>query len=226
MEMRNKISFGRWEAATLLINLICTKIFLFFNRMTVEDAGNAGWIMTIYICLLALIMLVFLTKLLKRFEGRDILDIAEIAGGRPLKILSGLIITGVLLFLTVNVLREFSEEMKVVSLPSSPLSYIMLFFICGIIAGSFLGIESIVRYNAIIVPIIAFGYILILLGVTPKIDISNIYPILGYGADDIFLKGFLRVSVFGELLILFLLPPFLGNRKNLKEAGYSAIGIS
>jgi spore germination protein (amino acid permease) len=128
--------------------------------------------------------------------------------------------------LNVNVLREFSEEMKVVSLPSSPLSYVMFFFILGIVAGSFLGIESIMRYNAIIVPVIAAGYIVILLGIIPKLDISNIYPILGLGADDIFIKGFFRVSVFGELIVFFLLPPFIGNNRKTKAVGFTALGFS
>lgn len=226
MQMQNRISFGRWEAVTLLINLICTKIFLYFIRMTVEDAGTAGWIMTVYISLVALIMYIVLIKLYKKFEGKDILDIAEIAGGKPLKIFAGLIISAVLFYLSAAVLREFSEDMKVVSLPTSPLSYIMIFFIIGVVAGSYLGIEAILRYHAIIVPVIAAGYIVILLGVIPQMDLTNLLPVLGNGSYDIFGKGFFRVSVFGELLVLFLLPPFLGSYKNVRAVGYAAIGFS
>lgn len=224
--MQNKISFGKWESVALLINLICTKVFLYFPRMVVEDAGSAGWIMTIYICLLAFILMFFLNRLYGKFEGKDIIDITEIAGGRILKLITGLIISGALLALTVNVIREFSEEMKVVSLTLSPLSYIMIFFIIGMVIGSFLGIESIVRYNAIMVPVIAVGYILILLGAVPEIEITNIYPILGYGADEAFIKGFSRVSVFGELMVIFLLPPFTGSNKELRRAGWLALGFS
>ena len=224
--MQNRISFGKWEAVTLLVNLICTKNFLYYTRMTVEDAGTAGWIMSIYIGLLALIMFVVQIKLFKKFENRDILDIAEIAGGKPIKIITGLVISGTLFFLCAAVLREFSEEMKVVSLPTSPLSYIMIFFIIGIIIGSFLGIESIVRYHAIVVPVIAAGFIAIMLGVVPQMDFTNLLPILGNGPYDVFGKGFFRVSVFGELLVLFLLPPFLGGYKNVRSVGYIAIVLS
>lgn len=226
MQMQNKISFGRWEAVTLLINLICTKLFLYFARMTVEDAGTAGWIMTVYISLLALIMYVVLIKLFKKYEGKDILDIAEIAGGKLFKIIAGLVVSGSLFYLTSVVLREFSEDMKVVSLPVSPLSYIMIFFIIGVVAASYLGVEAILRYHAIVVPVIAAGFILILLGAIPKMDYTNILPVLGNGADSIFGKGFFRVSVFGELMVLFLLPPFLGGYKNVKVVGYVAIGFS
>ncbi len=226
MQMQNRISFGRWEATALLINLICTKLFLFFTRMTVEDAGNAGWIMTIYISLLAFVMFAVLLKLLKRFEGKDLLDIAEYAGGKWLKIIAGLVVSAILFYLTVMVLREFTEEMKVVSLPFSPLSYVMMFFLSGIIIGSFLGMEAIVRFHAIIVPVITAGYIAILIGVIPRMDFTNLLPIFGTGPNNIFGKGFFKVSVFGELFILFLLPPFLKNYKNVRSTGYVTIAVS
>ncbi|MEN6313011.1 MAG: endospore germination permease [Clostridiaceae bacterium] len=226
MKMQNKVSFGRWEAVTLLINLISTKLFLYFARMTVEDAGTAGWIMTIYICLVTAIVYMALISLFKKFDGKDILDIAEYTGGKPLKIFTGLLITSVLFYSTTAVLREFSEDMKVVSLPSSPLSYIIIFFIIGVVAGSYLGIEAILRYHAIIVPIIATGYIFILLGAIPQMDLTNILPILGNGLNSIFMKGFFRISVFGELMIIFLLPPFLGSYKNVRSVGYISIAFS
>lgn len=226
MQMHNKISFGKWEAVTLLLNLICTKLFLYFVRLTVEDAGTAGWIMTVYVSLLTLVIYIILIKLYRKFEGKDILDIAAFAGGKPLGIVTGLGISGVLFYSSTTVLREFSEDMKVVSLPTSPLSYIMIFFIIGVVAGCFLGIEAILRYHAIIVPVIATGYIIILLGVIPQMELTNILPLMGNGAYNIFGKGILRVSVFGELLVLFLLPPFLGSYKNVRSVGYIAIGFS
>ncbi len=224
--MENKIRFGRWEAITLLINLLCTKIFLYYNRMTVEDAGTAGWLLSAVSSLSALVMLIVLLRLYKRFGDSDILDIAEIGGGKTLKILTGAVITAGLFFLTVIVIRKFTEDMKIVSLPVSPLSYVMFFFIIGIVTASFFGIEAILRYHAIVVPVIASGYILILLGVIPEIDISNMLPVLGTGIEDIVKKGFIRSSIFGELIVLFLLPPFLGSYSKVRSAGFIAFAFS
>ena len=86
-------------------------------------------------------------------------------------------------------MRKFSEDIKIISLPTSPLSYVMFFFIAGMVTASFLGVESIVRHNAIITPIIAAGYVLILLGAIPRADLTNLMPILGTGLKDIVLKG-------------------------------------
>lgn len=224
--MQNRIKFGKWEAVALLINSICTKIFLYYTRMTVEEAGSAGWILSIYIGIVTLVIFTLLIKLYKRFDGRDILEVSEICGGKVLRVFTGLIIAGVLFYLTVITLREFSEDMKVISLPISPLSFVMIFFIGGVVIGSFLGLEPIARYHAILVPIIAVAYLLILIGTIKIMDVSNLYPILGTGPSNIFGKGFFRISVFGELLLLFLMTPYIGSYKYIKRVGYITIAVS
>lgn len=226
MQMQNKIKFGKWEAITLLINLICTKIFLFYPRMTVEDAGTAGWIISIFSSVITFILFFIFMKLHTRFENKDIVDIAEHLGGKPLKIIIGMIIAGIALLLVIIVIREYSEDMKVISLPLSPLSFIMIFFIVGTVLGSMLGLEAIVRLNAIVVPVISVAYIVILLGVIPQMELNNIFPILGTGMRNILGNGLFRVSVFAELLAIFLLPPFLGDNKKVRGTGYIALGIS
>jgi spore germination protein (amino acid permease) len=225
LRMENRIRFGRWEAVTLLINIVCTKIFLYYNRMTAEDAGTAGWLLAIFSCLSAFIMFLVLLRLYKKFGDSDILDIAQIGGGKLLKLLTGLVITATLFFLTVVVIRKFSEDMKIVSLPVSPISYVMFFFITGIVIACFFGLEAILRYHAIVVPIIAIGYILILLGAIPRIEISNMLPVFGTGIKDIVKKGFIRSSVFCELIVLFLIPPFLGSYSKLRSAGLIAFAF-
>ena len=226
MQMQHKIKFGRWESIALILNLICTKIFLYFNRLTVEDAGTAGWLMTVFTCAVTLLAYSLLIWMYKKFEGKDILDIAGIAGGKILKAITGFALGGVLVVLAALTMREYSEDIKIISLPTSPLSYVMFFFIAGMVTASYLGVESIVRHNAIITPIIAAGYVLILLGAIPRADLTNLMPILGTGLKDIVLKGLYRTSIFVELIVLFMLPPFLGSYKEVRSVGFISIGLS
>jgi len=226
MQMQHKIKFGRWESIALILNLICTKIFLYFNRLTVEDAGTAGWLMTVFTCAVTLLAYSLLIWMYKKFEGKDILDIAGIAGGKILKAITGFALGGVLVVLAALTMRKYSEDIKIISLPTSPLSYVMFFFIAGMVTASYLGVESIVRHNAIITPIIAAGYVLILLGAIPRADLTNLMPILGTGLKDIVLKGLYRTSIFVELIVLFMLPPFLGSYKEVRSVGFISIGLS
>ncbi len=222
----SSIKFGKWEATTLLINLICTKIFLNYPRTTAEDAGTAGWILTIYISLICIVFLFFVFKLYSKFEGKDLLDISEYVGGKVGKIICGTIIIAFFLYITSVILREFAENMKVISFDTTPISVIMVFFLIGIVLSAYFGLETIVRINVIMVPIISIGFLLIIIAVLPFSDISNLFPILGTGTYNIFIKSLLKISTYSDLLVLFLIVPFIGGNETFKKIGYTAIGIS
>lgn len=224
--MHRKIVFGKWEATWLVANMITTKILLNFGRALEETAGSAAWILSIYLFILASIGLFFILKLFKRFPGKDIIDISSEIGGLPLRVITGILVLSTLMFLNFIYLREFSEQMKVVALTVSPLSYVMLFFTVGITAACFLGIEALSRLYAVGLPILAISFVIVGLMSIKYWDFSNALPILGLGLDKILVSGFLNISSYMELIFLFLLPPFLISFKEFKTAGYRALIIS
>ena len=224
--MKNKILFGNWEAVALLVNLICTKLFLDFPRTVAEQAGTASWILLLYISLLAFLGFFIISKLYEKFEGKDILDICQESFGQIGKIIIGIILLAFLIFITSIVLREYSEDMKIVAFIASPISFVNLFFLLTMIVGAYFGIEAIVRFHAVTVPIIVVGSIIIMVGVMPYADYTNVLPILGNGINEIFIKGFVKVSIYSEILILFLIVPYIKTNKNFKLVGYTSLGIS
>lgn len=226
MKTKSKIAFGRWEATALLVNLISTQIFLGFPRIMAETAGPASWILILYVTGLALICFTIIARLYSGFEGMDLIDIGQYFGGSPGRVIVGSILLAYLLFIISLVLREFAEDMKAIALPVSPVSYVILYFMAGMIVGAYLGIEAIVRFCAIVVPIIIFGFLFIMLGVMPFYDLTSLLPIFGNGLETIFGSGSLRLSIYSAVALLFLLPPFIKTQKNLKKVGYLSIGIS
>ena len=224
--MQNKIVFGKWEAATVIINVICTKVFLNFPRKVAEDAGTAGWLMTIYVSILVFLAFFIIARLYARFEGKDLIDIGEHIGGSIGRILVGSIVIVFLLYMTTMYLREFGENMKVINFTVSPLSFVAIFFVVGMVVAAYVGLEAIVRFHAIAVPIIATGFLTIIVAVLPLANFVNITPILGTGAHEIFVSGFFKISLYGELLLLFLLIPFLQTHDNFTKTGYTALGFS
>jgi len=224
--MENKIIFGNREVITVLINVISTKIFLNYPRMATEQGGTAGWIFTLYITLLAFLGFYIIQKLYKPVEGMDLIDIGEYAGGGIVRILVGTVVVVFLTYFTTVYLRTFSEDMKLVALTNSPLSFVELFFLVCMIVGAYFGLEAIVRLHAIAVPVIAVGFIIIVLGASNYIDFSELFPIMGDGPSKIFVGGALKVSVYAELLLLFLMAPYIKTNKNFKFSGYWALAIS
>lgn len=224
--MKDKITFGRFEAICITITYLSTQLFLNLPRMMMETAWTAAWILTVYVSVLAFVLFVVIAKLYKQFEGKDLLDLGEHIGGNTGRIIVGIIVFSFFLYIAPTLLREFSEDMKIIALPQSPLSFVSLFFLAGMIVAAYLGLEAIIRYSAIIVPIIAAGYLLIIAGSVQYLDISRITPWLGSGPYEIFIKGMPRVSVFAGVILVYLLFPYIRTYRNFKTVGYASIGLS
>ena len=224
--MENKITFGRFEATCITLTLLSTQLFLNLPRLMMEIAWTAGWILTIYITVVSFFLFMVIAKLYERFEGKDLLYLGEYIGGSTGRIIVGLIVTAFLLYITPIILREFSENMKIIALPQTPLSFVMFFFLAGMVVAAYLGIEAIVRYSAVVVPIVAIGYLAIIAGSIQYFDVSRITPVLGKGPYAIFVEGLPRISVFAGIINVFLIFPFIKTNKNFKTVGYAGIIMS
>lgn len=224
--MNRKSVFGVWEATCFLITVICTQLFLSLPRVLAESAETAGWILVLYAGILSIIGFTIMQMLYKRFEGKDILDVSEIALGNVGRVLFGLLFNGYLIFIISVVLREFSEDMKIISLNRSPISFISLFFIVGMVSGAYFGIENIVRFGAIAVPVISLGFVFILISSWKFIDWVDITPILGSGAYDLFVKGIPRISIYSGIIGPFLLGSYIKSHKNFKKICYTSLIFS
>ena len=189
----------------------------------VEIAGPAGWILCIYITLLVLLIFYVIARLYKPFEGLDTMDMGEVVGGTVGRVIVGCILIIFSTFILSMILREFGENMKVIALTVSPISFVQGLFLLGMVVGAYKGIEAIMRLHAIIVPIITVGMITIVVGVSPYIKFENLTPILGSGAYQIFGQGFFRIASFSALQILFFFFPFIKSYQEFKRIGYASI---
>lgn len=224
--MNKEIRFGVWEASALVINSMIVQVFVSYPRSMINVSGTAAWITAIYVAMLAYLGFLIIQGLYKNFEGKDILEVSEIAGGKILKVVVGFLI--ILQFLSVIsiTIREFGEDLKVVTFPVSPISYIIIFFLIGMVIAALLGIESIVRLNVLAIPVVIAGSLIIVAGIMSNVHLYNITPIWGTGFKDIFLTGSFKISSYSAITILFLIVPFIKTHRNLKRAGTSIILIS
>lgn len=221
--MSNKITFGKMETTAILMNSMGLPLFLGFARTMTEMAGTAGWILCIYITLVACFFFYIISRLYKPFTGMDPVDLGGYVGGTVGRILVGSILLVHITYISAMVLREFGEYMKLVAFTVSPISFVLLFFLVGMAAGTYKGIEAIARSHAIMVPIIAGGVIIIMISVAPQLNVLNVLPVLGSGPEAIFEKGFFKVSSFSALLNLFILFPFIKSYDDFKFSGYAGL---
>lgn len=211
------------ELTSILINAIHTKMLLTYPRAVVMNSGNAAWIQLLYNFVVAS-ALFFITITIYRGK-KSVIEIAEAFGGRTLRIITGVVIFAALTLNFVNVIRIFPETIKIVLLQDARLEFITAIFILAIILGAYAGIESIARIHYLFLPIAAVMFLVFITMLLPYYDFDNIMPILGNGARSIFMSGFNSISLFSDMLLLYVLIPNTQNLDEAKQSGTKAILI-
>ncbi|NLX76005.1 MAG: endospore germination permease [Clostridiaceae bacterium] len=224
--MDRKTEIGNFEAACILLNMISSKIILDFPRTVSEDAGSAAWLMVLLDSVVVYLLFLVISRLYRKFAGNDLLDVSEAAFGETGRIIAGIIFLIQFMYITHVVLRQFAEDIKVISLASTPVSVVILLFCAGMIVGAYLGIEAISRLHVIAIPLLAAAFLLILLFNIPRYDISKISPWLGLGIGAILKNGVINLSYFSELAALFFLMPFLKKKNSFGGVGRYGIFFS
>ncbi len=224
--MPAKIKIGRFETTCLLINFICAKLFLNLPEEMANGSGTAGWLEILYVSVLALIYFWIFSLIYKGFEGKDILDISYLSFGDMGRIIAGLVFALPGLYIVGMIIREFAEDMKIISFPNTPTQILIFIFSIGAFVGAYLGIEAIVRVHALLVPIIIVVFISIIILAIPMYDTSKLMPLFGNGVKAIFFEGTKSISYFSELIVLFVLASLLKNKGDFKSTGFMGILIS
>ena len=226
-ELIKEGKFGPQEAISLITIIIVTGGVCFTSPSSVAGyVGTAAWYMTLISAATAALGFTFVYLLLKRFPGKNIVEIFEITLGRFL----GFIFSGLLLALFLlspaTILREFTEVSKVYVFPLSPPSYIMGLFIIGVMLLGILGLETQARFSRLVAPILLVTFVVGLILASQNYDLYKLTPILGYGIKRTIYHGLTRSSVYGYAVILAVIASSLQGTKHIKKIGYISIVAS
>ena len=203
----SKLSFKGFDCSCIIINLLTYRLFTRIPTLFPKTAGaaaalSAAFSAALFFGLAALIILAFL-----HLPKINILDAAESVLGVFGRRIVALII---LLYLSVSAivaLGEFSELTKLISFPTAPTAFCALFFIIAAIVGAFGGFSAISRLHRIFVPITVFVLFVIIISTLWNGDFSNLFPVLGRGAESVFGKGISGIIMYTDLCLLFLISP-------------------
>lgn len=224
--MEKNFSIGEKELECILINAIFSKMLFSYPRSLVEMSGNAAWIQVIFVSLISCLYYFFLIWLYKNAEMMSITQLCRQLGGKPLLTVVGTVLWIVLLINLSFIMRALPESLKTVVLPLTPLRLILLMSAVCIAFGSFFGLFSIARIHSVFVPVSVFFLFIMFLLLLPETESSNIFPILGKGTYNIFIGGLPFVSLFSDMILLFILLPQCESYVVVKKASKKALIIS
>ncbi|HEX2925975.1 MAG TPA: endospore germination permease [Ruminiclostridium sp.] len=168
------------------------------------DAKNDAWISGIISILMFMPMLLIYSRILSLFPGRDLYDILDIAFGKIIGKIIGIVYIWYAFHLGALVLRNFGEFINTIAMPETPI--IVSMFCLGLVCiiGVRLGIEVLGRTTTYFVPIIFFILVLVdILGI-PQLHLNYLKPFLSNGLIPILKGGFSAFSFPFAETVLFL----------------------
>lgn len=223
--MQNKPAVGFWEAVTVGTVFISAKLFLSYQVILYHMAGSAAWAVPILESAIAAAALLLIATVLNQHPGKSIVEISEEMVGPYLNITLSAIFAVTLLLITGLVLRQFSERAVTGLYPNTPISFVALFFLAGMVIVNYLGFETIARVAVLSTPVMVLGLGVIIGLSIPFWSSGALFPLLGHGAAGIMRGTLSQTGFFTELFILGIVAPFLPAGK-LRPIGLWTIGLS
>ena len=206
-----KIGFG--EALCILIIVTLSHLILTLPKAIIQSQGSSSILNIMYVSIIVLIIIFFITKLYKNFRGKDILDISSFLLGRWFKFIIGLAFIAYYIFAASLLVSNTSENLKTMYFHNTPISFIVLFILLAAGFINKLGPKAVIKCNLIIVPPIIVILVLIFLANSRNLSFTQIFPILGYGAKNTFVNGLSNIYAFSSISFLFLIMPLLKDYK-------------
>lgn len=225
-KMSSEEKIGYYEVLSLLIITISAKIFLSFPRNMALLGEAAGWIIVFLSGIYSLVGYFFLSALLKKYPGKNIIQIAhQISGGICGKLI------GVALFLfflaiTSLYLRQFAESFILAILPRTPISVITLLFLILLVYATLLGIETLSRVAWLLGPYLLTTLIIIFIFSLPQMTFEHLVPVLGPGPVPLLKYSFTHLSLFPEIILLGIIAPLIRNREKINRIGLYSLGVA
>lgn len=159
------------------------------------DAEQDSWISVILASILTLPMILVYARIMKLFPEKDVFEIIEIVFGKIFGKCFIFLLTWYGLHLCALVLRNFSEFVEISIMPETPQLPIMLIMIVVVIYMALSGVKTMGRWSIGVIPFILFVVVLTTALAMPKMDFSNIQPVLEHDFKTI-LAGSYKLFTF------------------------------
>lgn len=212
------ISFGRFETATVLINVLLIKVLLGFPQLLCRRIGSAAWISSLISGILLLLFVALVLKLYDSFENKNILEIAYLLGGKVGRWICAAAIFFPFVFQGAITLRLAADTIHVITpyrLPS-----VLTAFLVGatMVVSSYRGTEGIVRIHALLVPVILLALAVVGVSSVKSYRLGNLFPFWGLGKNIVWSEGVRLFSAYTDVIYIFLLYPYVKSRRIYRKA--------
>lgn len=220
------VHMGSWETGCVIVNLLIYRIFTQIPLTFTRHAGPSAFFAATISGIVGIGLIWLLLNIIRKNSDKSLIEISGKALGKFGRYSLAALITVYIAISAVYTLQEFSELIKLMGFPTSPLWFMKLFLIVAGIFGAFYGIGAIFRVHAIFVPVLVGLTLLIVFSAMEYGTISNLFPLLGKGTKGILRGGLSGAFIYLDIILILFLKPFDKDFKRLKKVTLTASIIS
>lgn len=222
----NTEKIGFLESIALISLVIINKIIFNVPKEIMSITGSSSWLNIIYITLITIAVVCFISKILYKFKSFDIIDISAYLGGNSLKIIVGILYILLFFISILLILKDTCEILQLIYFRTSPLIYIALFFIISVAIATRFSIKVLAKTNLIILPLLLLSIFIILASSIKDFVPQLIFPILGYGAKETFFNGLSNLYSYSGIAYIFFINPLINKNEELKKISIISVILS
>lgn len=215
--MLNNYKMQKYEAICLILIVMVNKLILNVPYYVIDLVGTGGVINLIYIGVIGLIFVLCLNYLFQKFPNSDIIDISEFLGGKVFKVIMGVAFIAFFFLVSYITLTDFANMIKTIYFRNSPLIFILLFFMIGIVVANFVGFKAIIRTICLVVPFTLISILVALFAVYDEFSFDKFSPFFGYSFQTTFINGLLNTFALYIVTYYYFLMPLLKDSFNFKK---------
>lgn len=206
----------------IVLTIIGVGIFS-LPRAVAQAADQDGWIVVLLGGVIALIDFYIISRIIKRFPGDTLVEIARKVLGKYLALPILTVFLLYLLFITAMTLRIFGEVVKMSILVKTPVEVILITLLLLVFWLARGGVEPISRFDEIIFPILISVLITVGLLAIPRSDLTNILPLLRTPPSGLLKGAYQTAYSYGGFEFVLLMIPFIKKPEKAFKAGMAAI---
>ncbi|MFC4102079.1 GerAB/ArcD/ProY family transporter [Paenibacillus xanthanilyticus] len=209
------IGYNGWICLVVLTQTV--KIFDASSHLLVEKGGQTAWIISLIGGGFNLLFVYAVIRFMRSNPGESFLTILQTKVGNWASKLYGVNVFMLMIVSGFLHLRLSIDQIKIVTMPNTPFSVILLLILGLVVLLVVKGIETLSRMAATLVPWLVLMYFTLVVLLYQHLSLYNISPLLGPGIIQLVKKGISHSLYFGEPLGLCLLANLVREQKDFEK---------
>lgn len=212
---------GERETVWLFVLLFMSRFLLCGINGFVDSAGSMAYI-SLLVCAAGALLIFWITNKVISLMKYTLGEMMNLAYGKKIGFALRIMIFALTVLNASSKLRMYTAAVGEEVLISSPIMYIMLFFVSAAAAAAFFGIEPLTRYSYIAgILILTVSAVICAMNIKHA-DLGNLLPTKSM-CNRSFFDSFSQLYMFSDVLYLYSLPRFLKSGKSVSKIGMRAL---